>query len=137
MLLIRCFAHIVNIAVQHVLAYITEAYKQQKAENPIAQVQEQIAHLQASNPQWTTFWNLIRQGNDNGDFNPKVPELELLQDMPVQWDSTFLMIESFLSLQYIVKCFYRHWSVLKQTQISKAFKSTGSQRMTGIGFVSI
>ena len=36
MLLIRCFAHIVNIAVQHVLVYITEAYKQQKAENPIA-----------------------------------------------------------------------------------------------------
>ena len=49
MLLIRCFAHIVNIAMQHVLAYITEAYKQQKAENPIARVQEQIAHLQASN----------------------------------------------------------------------------------------
>ena len=98
MLLIRCFAHIVNIAMQHVLAYITEAYKQQKAENPIARVQEQIVHLQASNAQQTTFQNLIRQGNDNGDFNPKVPELELLRDMPVQWDSTFLMIECFLTL---------------------------------------
>ena len=30
-----------NIAMQHVLAYIAENYKQQKAENPITQVQDQ------------------------------------------------------------------------------------------------
>ena len=45
----RCFAHIVNIAMQHVLAYIAEDYKQRKAESPISRVQDQITHLWASN----------------------------------------------------------------------------------------
>ena len=105
----RCFAHIVNISIQHVLSYITHFFEHQKAENPLAKVRHQITHLQSSNLHHTAFQILIKQGNTSGDFEPKVPELELLRDMPVQWDSTFLMIEWFLLLQ-LVSCYQKDFS---------------------------
>ena len=87
--------------VQHVLTYIDEYYKEvsqssgKKTQNLIALVQSQIGHLQASNGHQIAFQALIQQGNENGAFSPKVPAHELLWDMPVCWDSTYLMIEQF------------------------------------------
>ena len=99
-----CFAHIVNISVQHVLSFISNYFEQSNVGNPLSKVHQQITHLPASYLCCTAFWTLISLGNATGDFKQKVPEVELLRDMPVRWDSTFLMIQQFLQL-WLVSCF--------------------------------
>jgi hypothetical protein len=54
-----------------------------------------VNHIQASNSWRDGFRKLIQQGNESSDFGPPgftLPDLELLCNMPVRWDSTFLMI---------------------------------------------
>ena len=90
-----------NISVQHVLSFIGNDFEQHKCENPLTKVRQQITYLRASNLRCTAFQTLISLGNTTGDFKPKVPEVELLRDMPVRWDSTFLMVQQFLQLRLV------------------------------------
>lgn len=61
--------------------------------------------MRASGGRRDGFRKLIEHGNDAGDFAPldnpdfKLPCVELLRDMDVRWDSTFLMIEQVILMR--------------------------------------
>jgi hypothetical protein len=72
-----CFAHIINIAVQHVLLVLKIA----PHGDIMAQVHTLVNPIQSSRDCRVAFMDIICKGNATGDFNPKVPEVELLWEV--------------------------------------------------------
>lgn len=118
----RCFPHVVNICVQHVLAAFEddmvidnvpngggtsksyEAWKGAVGKKPITRLRALIKALRGSGKRREAFADSIREGNAKSHFvDPeaqergelhiiKVPEVTLLRDVDTRWDSVYHMI---------------------------------------------
>ncbi|KIO23189.1 hypothetical protein M407DRAFT_43807, partial [Tulasnella calospora MUT 4182] len=109
----RCFPHVINIAV--------EAFLKQLALGPpsisVAEQMDQgiidalhrgivsicrsiVVFCRASGSRRTGLRQVILDGNAAGWFgqNVRLPEHQLLRDVPTRWSSTFFMIDRFLEL---------------------------------------
>ena len=111
----RCFPHVVNICVQHVLAAFEDnktidkvpesSWKEAAQKKPLSRLRALIRALRASGKRCEAFSESIREGNSKGLFvDPEacqhgemksvhVPECNLLRDVDTRWDSVYYMIK--------------------------------------------
>jgi hypothetical protein len=73
--------------------------------DPIGLARSIVRFVRASSGRRHAFFNVIDQGNKEHDFAPateplyELPKLQLLRDMDVRWDSTFLMIQRVIEMR--------------------------------------
>jgi len=117
---IMCFPHIINICTTHTVESLTDPaladeqtdfdaipflggmeqdYRQAVEHNPIALCCCIVQAIRASGKCCDDFQEIICTGNEEGWFD--LPELQLLHDVKTHWDSMFLMICHFHTLQPI------------------------------------
>jgi len=115
---IMCFPHIINICTTHTIESLTDPaladeqtdfdaipflggmeqdYRQAVECNPIALCHCIVRAIHASGKHCNDFQEIICTGNEKGWFD--LPELQLLHDVKTHWDSMFLMIRHFCTLQ--------------------------------------
>jgi hypothetical protein len=104
---VRCFAHITNLVVQDVLKHLSAGvlYENEDVDDKnitdtgvgavVVKLRNLIIKIRASSQRRQEF-RRIRNGI------PKEPKLELIRDMPVRWNSTFLMIERAMKLKQVI-----------------------------------
>ncbi|KAI0682527.1 hypothetical protein C8T65DRAFT_551748, partial [Cerioporus squamosus] len=122
---IRCFPHVVNIAVKHALSALTDLEDasadlplettaappietpESIPDDPIKAARQLIAACRVSSQRRDVFRLAIIEGNRTGAFGEGVvlPVHELLRDVDTRWSSTFLMIDRLLVLYPAVKLF--------------------------------
>lgn len=127
----RCFPHVVNICVQHVLTAFEdptiidavpevgfEEWKRAVRAKPVARLRAMIRALRASGKRREAFYEGIRSGNANSEFvDPEarergecrvvqVPELALLRDVDTRWDSVYHMIARAHTLRPVMFLFF-------------------------------
>jgi hypothetical protein len=116
---IRCFPHIVNICVQHMIERYTSAdfsnvpdswiqgsnlvrkaeYLEALLRDPVECSRDTVRSVQSSGQRRKNFRTTIENGNANGSFADatnvviKLPTQQLLRDMKTCWDSTYFMIK--------------------------------------------
>lgn len=114
-----CFPHTTNICTGHIISSLTSAlhnqepsdnhthsgdqtYEQALACNPIAVAHAAIHGIWVSGACQEAFVAVIRDGNKYGCFKDPLTGntiilrlLQLLQDVPTQWDSVYYMIHWF------------------------------------------
>ncbi|KAJ7442790.1 hypothetical protein B0H11DRAFT_1881689 [Mycena galericulata] len=101
---IRCFPHVVNIAVKTGLKELTElpAYQPDIC-NPIGEAHSLVTACRASGQRREALEKTIEQGNEAGGFGdpPEVLRVVgLLKDVETRWSATFLMVDRLLE-QYL------------------------------------
>jgi len=121
---IMCFPHIINIAVQHVLAKMTSApvpdsssddeidsandedppadqrgrtqtFDSAFSADPIGRCRRLVVKLRSSGQRRDDFNNWVKTGNEKSWFKIK----ELLHDVPTRWDSTYQMIKRCIEMR--------------------------------------
>ncbi|KAJ7617525.1 hypothetical protein DFH06DRAFT_1012501 [Mycena polygramma] len=125
---IRCFPHVVNIAVKTGLKEVAElppyhpdvvlddngnvipqslrdniAYWRALESDPVAEARSLVTACRASGQRREALEKVIREGNDAGGFGDPAEELRvvgLLKDVETRWSATFLMIDRLLE-QYL------------------------------------
>ena len=75
--LLSCFAHVINIAVQHILKLL----KEDPNSDILGHLWGLVHFVRASGECWATFKDVIREGNKTHTFAQVVPEWELLCDV--------------------------------------------------------
>lgn len=119
---IMCFPHVVHLCVQDVIHVFSNAkpsdlnsvfdanlfdsddpskkddYVAAVAGHPINKAREMVRNIRSSGLRRDEFAKITRSGNAEGWFRDrsgaviKVPERELIRDVPTRWDSTFFMM---------------------------------------------
>lgn len=124
-MLLRCFPHVLNLAVNAILKSLaetavvfraemqasnlpidaeTESYLQALEAQPVNICRASVAACQASGLRRDGLHHTIIDGNCLGTFRLPggvlllVPLLQLLRDMPTRWSSTYHMIQRYLTL---------------------------------------
>ncbi|KAJ7818482.1 hypothetical protein B0H14DRAFT_3089486 [Mycena olivaceomarginata] len=108
---IRCFPHVVNIAVKtglkelsDLLAYQPDIYWTALWNDPVTQARSLVTACRASGQRREAFEATVREANKAGGFGdpPEVLRVVgLLKDVDTRWSATFLMIDRILE-QYLV-----------------------------------
>jgi hypothetical protein len=73
-------------------------------QNPLSRAQEVICMICASGQQCEVFMEMIKTGNQSNWFSSKVPENELLCDIPTHWDSVYFMLNCLQALRLVSYC---------------------------------
>lgn len=79
--------------------------------DPIALARSLVQFCRASGIRRHTFSEIIDDGNKNGDFATnwnagfQLPNLQLLHDMEVRWDSTYHMIHHIMEMEQVRSTF--------------------------------
>ncbi|KAJ2973106.1 hypothetical protein NUW54_g12126 [Trametes sanguinea] len=130
---IRCFPHVINIAVQHILHELKAEplapldasdvpYEQRSraadalSGDPLGKVRSLVSFCRQSNQRRVEFQRTIQEGNLSGlwkDADGKVitlPLLQLLRDCETRWSSTYLMLQRIFLLYPAIHTFLRHAS---------------------------
>ncbi|KAJ7894679.1 ribonuclease H-like domain-containing protein [Mycena olivaceomarginata] len=105
-MIIRCFPHVINLAVKAGLKEVTELpgyepdiYWDALKLDPVAAARKLVTACRASGQRRDTFEDTIEQGNAAGGFGDP-PEIlrvvGLLKDVDTRWSATFLMIDRLL-----------------------------------------
>lgn len=122
-----CFAHVINIACQHVIDEMTDnkhpdmntddsdselstdslvTHQRERERHPIALGRAIVQALRSSGKRRDDFDDLISNGNAKGWFQVgdppiivRVPPLQLLRDVKTRWDSVYYMIRRLLELR--------------------------------------
>ncbi|EUC58183.1 HAT family dimerization protein, partial [Rhizoctonia solani AG-3 Rhs1AP] len=132
---IRCFPHILNLAVQSILKSLrvsaakyreymekhelavspaTEGYLNAMESDPVEAVRGSIAACRSSGTRREEFEKAVQKGNEDGTFKLpngqviQLPNLQLLRDSPTRWGSTFLMMERYEIMSPAVRDFAFH-----------------------------
>ncbi|KDQ62838.1 hypothetical protein JAAARDRAFT_120425 [Jaapia argillacea MUCL 33604] len=118
--LVRCFPHVVNIAVKHVLKELKtnpiepiQEYADALSLDPIGGICTAVGALCKSGQRWRDLRDVIIEGNksaektwpDKVDF---IQPLQLLRDVDTQWSSTFQMMGRYLYLLPGIDLFCAH-----------------------------
>ncbi|CDO76573.1 hypothetical protein BN946_scf184831.g9 [Trametes cinnabarina] len=132
---IRCFPHIVNIAVQHILEELKKTPRapledpsnslplaqrariaDALAADPIGKVRALVSSCRQSDQRRTEFRRTIEEGNKDklwkdAEGKPmELPVLQLLRDCETRWSSTFLMLKRVFLLYPAIQTFLQHAS---------------------------
>jgi len=118
---IRCFLHVVNLAVQAILLELDanpcipvlaastdpadqpalQAYARALKNDPIGECQKIVSACRSSRQRRRRLQAVISEGNENGYWRGKLPDgktalpmAQLLHDCPTRWSSTFKMVDS-------------------------------------------
>ncbi|KAH9844360.1 uncharacterized protein C8Q71DRAFT_697693 [Rhodofomes roseus] len=117
---IRCFPHVVNIAVQtgvrqltdipddvyHDNVATTDPYLDALRADPVVQARDLVRVSRASQQRREEFQDTIKEGNTQKAFGDQpLPEAVLLQDVDTRWSSLYLMIDRVLELYQAVHKF--------------------------------
>jgi hypothetical protein len=129
----RCFPHVVNLAVQAILAELKknpccpvlmtsinpvnqsalQAYARTLEHDPVGQCHAIVSACQSSGQHRCRLHAVIQEGNENGfwrgqlpDGKTTLPAVQLLCDCITRWSSTFRMIDRVLILNPV--CTYSH-----------------------------
>ncbi|KAH9937936.1 hypothetical protein B0H21DRAFT_698741 [Amylocystis lapponica] len=109
---IRCFPHVVNVAVQTGLAQLTDVdktiyvddsmnpeYQSALSNDVVAAARRLVSACRASGQRREDYLSTIREGNSTHAFGESIelPELELLRDVDTRWSSIFLMVDRVLT----------------------------------------
>ena len=123
-MILRCFPHVVNLAVQAILNELKEnplasaheshgssayaaldAYADVLASDPIGGCRKIVAACRASGQRQRRLKDVIKEGNESGFWRGKLPDgkiellaVHLLRDCSTRWSSTFQMINRVLLL---------------------------------------
>ena len=124
---IRCFPHIINIAVQHALMALktraetlgvpeasdgrslddteppdltfTQRYILALERNPLGRCAKLVSHFRSSGSRHKELRDEICQGNESNTFRSgKIPELELLRSVVTRWSSEYFMVNRTLTV---------------------------------------
>ena len=94
---VMCFAHIINLCSGHVINAIND--NDESTSDPIGLACGAVRSIQASGLCRDAFNEVVQNGNTKGWFKTGEPprtiqlkQLQLLQDMCVQWNSTYFVI---------------------------------------------
>ncbi|KAJ3925282.1 MAG: hypothetical protein NXY57DRAFT_907279, partial [Lentinula lateritia] len=146
---IRCFPHVINIAVKTGLSFITslpplnegetdddstEDYRRSLESDLISRVCQIITLCRASGNRWDDFWDTVmsmrKEMQKNGthecadDNNNTDGLLErvvvLLRDVDTRWSSTFFMVDRFLELYPAIEQFITNDPKLSDTVLFSA-----------------
>ena len=114
-----CLPHTTNICTGHIVSSLTsfpidsepcndhtaagtQTYEQAIARDPITMARVAIHAIQGSGARRDAFAAVIKDGNKDGQFKDPITKniiqlkpLQLLQDIPTQWDSVCFMINCF------------------------------------------
>jgi hypothetical protein len=122
---VRCFPHIINICTGHVcngfkMVPVEDLHQSLKAapsqdvskstyleaieQNPLSRAQEVIHMIRASGRWREVFMEMIKTSNQSNRFSSKVPENELLRDVPTHWDSVYFMLNCLRALRLVSYC---------------------------------
>jgi hypothetical protein len=124
---ISCFAHVINIACQHLLSGLTnseladsedllvpiasevprqQTFAQALQRDPVALGRNLVRVFRSSGQRRALFDDIIRDGNVKGWFtvgNPPVPaklrQVQLLRDVKTRWDSVYFMLHRLRELR--------------------------------------
>lgn len=75
------------------------------ARDPISLARANVRFTRASSNRRLAFGNIIDQGNRDGDFGTvkepqhQIKNRQLLRDMEVRWDSTYMMVDRVLEMR--------------------------------------
>jgi hypothetical protein len=122
---IRCFPHVVNLAVQAILLELDanpcipvltassdpadqpalQAYARALKNDPIGECRKIVSACRSSGQRRRRLQAVISEGNENGYWRGKLPDgktalpmVQLLRDCPTRWSSTFKMADRVLTL---------------------------------------
>lgn len=125
---IRCFAHIINLAVNDALTALPKpeaftqfpdamletmwldrqadtGYTNALQSNLVSRIQELVKQLRSSGQRRKAFRQTIIEGNRTKHFQVEIPCLQLLRQVPTRWSSTFQMVDRFLLLSPAINRF--------------------------------
>ncbi|CDO78277.1 hypothetical protein BN946_scf184660.g4 [Trametes cinnabarina] len=145
---IRCFPHVINIAVQHILqeiktnplaplldlsdAEVPHARREEVTEaleaDPVGKVRSLVSFCRQSDQRRVDFRRTIEEGKKDGLWRNAagetitLPVLQLLRDCETRWSSTFLMIQRVFLLYQAIEKFLQHAS---RADISHVALKTG------------
>ncbi|KDQ21135.1 hypothetical protein BOTBODRAFT_49837 [Botryobasidium botryosum FD-172 SS1] len=112
---VRCFPHVINIAVTAGIESLTVTtpefsakyprYAKILEENIIAKARAVVTACRTSGQRRADFRATIEDGNKHGTFKDTLRLLQLLRDVNTRWSSLYLMIERLLYLYPAVGCF--------------------------------
>jgi hypothetical protein len=125
---IRCFAHIINLAVGDALTALPKpegfehfpdttletlwvtsqadtGYTKALQSNLVVRIQEIVRQLRSSGQRREAFRQTIIDGNRTKHFQVEIPHLQLLRSVPTRWSSAFQMIDRFLLLSPAINLF--------------------------------
>ncbi|KAJ3925110.1 MAG: hypothetical protein NXY57DRAFT_907468 [Lentinula lateritia] len=123
---IRCFPHVVNIAVktglQHLTTIVNAAHdKDLEGTDNFLSARSLITAVRGSGQCCEEFKQIIKNGNISGgwgDFKQQLRVVELLKDVDTRWSSTFLMIDRLLELWLPVKEFLNRHPELEKHRLN-------------------
>ncbi|KAH9930790.1 hypothetical protein B0H21DRAFT_677483, partial [Amylocystis lapponica] len=120
---IRCFPHVVSVAVQTGLAQLTDVDKtiyvdeslnpglafdtRERCNDMVAAARRLVSACRASGQCREDYLLTIREGNTTHAFGESIelPELELLRDVDTRWSSIFLMVDRVLFMSLAIARF--------------------------------
>ena len=95
--------------------------------DPISLARATVRFTCASSGRRVGFFNLIEQGSKDKDFELK--NRQLLCDMPVRWDSTYLMIERVLEMRPVSQAICPHLSTYVSNQLVQVFRIAATKQV--------
>ncbi|THU82979.1 hypothetical protein K435DRAFT_932053 [Dendrothele bispora CBS 962.96] len=121
---VRCFPHVINIAVKYGLKHLTKlpddvdirdapgwipaaeallnpentAYFECLESDVVSAARKIVNTIRASDQRRETFQQIIKELNQTRENANKIPGLQLLRDVDTRWSSIFLMIDRLLLL---------------------------------------
>lgn len=139
---IRCFAHIINICVQHTINKYTNAdftdvaaewlnslkkpinksdYVTAVQRDPLHLGRDCVRALRSSGQRRANFRQTIISGNDNQSFTSDgesitLPVVQVLRDCPTRWDSTYIMVNRLRTLRQVCQDILEYFTSLKYFQ---------------------
>jgi hypothetical protein len=127
---IRCFAHVINLAVQDALTELPnphtfdlrqvqdpalkakwhagqsdKAYVEALKTDLVARTSDLVKRLRSSGQRREALQQTIRDGNRDKRFSVTLPSLQLLRHVVTRWSSSFQMVDRFLHLTPAINLF--------------------------------